>query len=310
MGSRDRAEAARPTQQRHVLPAMRGRILARDGTVLACDEPLTSLALDYRWLEDPPDPNWLHRLARSHLTSAERRHPERVAAEESRLLAQREELHGRLAALCQLSPVLWRSRCARIQVHVQDIADRVNRRAATSRPAESTVPAAESWLAAAGRKLWNGLVQGEPAVGPAPVIVVAEQLQDHVVCDGLSVEAVAEIEGHPERYPGVRLVRDSRRTYPAAAFAAHLLGFVGSGAGRAGRAGVELHYEALLGGADGLAIDTLDRHGRVLGSRVERAAVAGHDLRLTIDLAAQRRRSSARHGAGSAADANGRGFNS
>ena len=225
-GAAYRAAAARPAEQQRVLPAMRGRILACDGTVLACDEPLTSLALDYRWLEGPPDPSWLRHLARSRLTSAERRRPERVAAEESQLLAEREELHQRLAVLCELTPGQWQLRCERIQTHVQDLADLVNHRARIAPQSSVSNSADDSWLAAAGRNLWNGLVKGDSASLPAQPIVVAEQLQEHIVVSGLSVEAIAEIEGHPEHYPGVRLVRQSRRVYPARAMGAHLLGFV------------------------------------------------------------------------------------
>ena len=295
-GAAYRAEAARPLQQRRAVPAARGRILARDGTVLACDEPLTSLALDYRWLEDPPDPSWLRRLTRSRLTAAERRRPERVAVEVSQLLAEREDLHRRLAVLCELTTAEWQLRCERIQLHVQRIADLVNHLTRTGQQSPNPA-AADSWLAAAGRNLWNGLVKGDIASTPAQPIVVAEQLQDHIVVSGLSVESIAEIEGHPERYPGVRLVHQSRRAYPAAAMGAHLLGFVAEKrehderperASRAGRSGVELSYDELLAGVDGVAFETLDRHGHVVGSRIEQTAAPGRDLRLTIDPAAQR----------------------
>ena len=49
-----RAEAIRPAVRARLIPAMRGRILARDGTVLAYDQPLTALAVQYRWLEASP----------------------------------------------------------------------------------------------------------------------------------------------------------------------------------------------------------------------------------------------------------------
>ncbi len=60
-GSDYRVVAAEPIIRRHRPPAMRGRILAHDGTVLACDEALMSLAVQYRWLEEPADPRWLRK---------------------------------------------------------------------------------------------------------------------------------------------------------------------------------------------------------------------------------------------------------
>src|ERR1700744_2126752 len=51
-GPEYRAMAAEPTVRNQTLPAMRGRILARDGTVLAFDQPLFDLAMNYRWLQE------------------------------------------------------------------------------------------------------------------------------------------------------------------------------------------------------------------------------------------------------------------
>jgi cell division protein FtsI/penicillin-binding protein 2 len=70
---------------RHVereLPARHGRILAADGTVLADDLPTYSLAVHYRWMEDPIDPRWLRRKAWERLTRGERRQTAAVAVAE------------------------------------------------------------------------------------------------------------------------------------------------------------------------------------------------------------------------------------
>ena len=63
-GAGFRAEALRPVEKETVLPASRGRILARDGTVLACDRTITAVAVHYRWLQDPPDERWLRTTVR------------------------------------------------------------------------------------------------------------------------------------------------------------------------------------------------------------------------------------------------------
>jgi penicillin-binding protein 2 len=299
-GAMYRAEAVRPVERSRTILAERGRILARDGTVLACDRPVLSLAMQYRWLEEPPDPTWLRRTARAHLTTAERRNPERAAAEEARILAFREALHRRLAELCGVPLSEWQDRCRSVQSRVQALSDHVNRRAiAEARAARQSsleTSSAGSWLASAGRKLWTGLIRN--SAPPAQTIVVAEQLQDHRLFDGLSLEAVAEIEARPEQFPGVRIVRDRRRSYPDGALAAHLLGFVSAPvdakheeeqlADGAGRAGVERQYDAILRGAAGNAVDTLDHHERTITSRVFREATAGRDLQLTLDPELQR----------------------
>ncbi len=51
-----RRHAAEPLRRQVVLPASRGRILARDDTVLAEDRPVTELTVAYRALQQPVDP--------------------------------------------------------------------------------------------------------------------------------------------------------------------------------------------------------------------------------------------------------------
>ncbi|HEV2973095.1 MAG TPA: penicillin-binding transpeptidase domain-containing protein [Pirellulales bacterium] len=296
-GDEYRAESTRPIERSRIVPATRGRILARDGTVLAADEPLIALALRYRYLEEPPDPHWLRTTARSRLTPRERRQPERLAAEEARLRGERAEMQRRLAELCGLSSEEWQARCGRIQVHVRELSERVNRpgnsRQADERgradSAQENASPDDSWLSAAGRTLFKALFQANDE--PPAAITVAEELQEHVVFEGLSLEAVAEIEGCPEAYPGVQIIRGSRRVYPGKSSAAHLLGYVRAApnaAGRGGQAGVERQYDALLRGQDGAALDRLDHHGRLLATKIERDPVAGHDLVLTVDPALER----------------------
>ena len=60
-----RAAAAEPMRRVRTIAAPRGKILARDGTVLADDRPEIDLALNYRWLQEPADPRWLRSMARS-----------------------------------------------------------------------------------------------------------------------------------------------------------------------------------------------------------------------------------------------------
>ena len=67
-----------------MLPAARGRILARDGTVLACDETIRAVAVEYRWLQDPPDERWLRNMARMRLPKADRKNAEKLAAEKAK----------------------------------------------------------------------------------------------------------------------------------------------------------------------------------------------------------------------------------
>jgi penicillin-binding protein 2 len=290
-GDEYRAETARPTVKRRTIPAARGRILARDGTVLATDRPLISLALAYRYLQEPPDPHWLRAMARSRLVPRDRRRPERIAAEEARVRDERAELVRRLEELCGISRDVWQARCRRIQARVEELSERVNHRhqAGHSDGVEmsagnSSHASDDSWLTASCHKLLNALFQAN--VDPPTEITIAEELQEHIVFEGLSLEAVAEIEGHPDEYPGTAVVRGTRRVYPAGSSAAHVLGYTNSThkpEKMAGQVGVERQYDAWLCGQDGAALDEFDRHGRLVSSTIEREPRVGRDLVLTID---------------------------
>ncbi len=296
-GDEYRAEAGRPTVKTRSIPAARGRILTRDGAVLAADRPVVSLSLAYGWLQEPADPHWLRAMARSQLAPRDRRKAERVAEEELRLNEERADLHRRLTELCELSPSEWEVRRRAIQSRVEEISARVNERRGdrwgdrTNHDGQSNTHESsdDSWLASAVHKLATALFQAN--VDPPTEITIAEELQDHVLFEGLSLEAVAEIEGHPEKYPGTTIVRGSRRFYPAGNLAAHLVGYArppGADESADGQAGVERHYDAVVRGKQGTAIDRFDRHDRMVSSSIGQAPTPGRDLVLTIDSRLQR----------------------
>ena len=128
--------------------------------------------------------------------------------------------------------------------------------------------------AAAGRRIVDrGLLRlllGR--LPPPPRIIVAEELAHHVVADDVPAAVVSEMRSHPERYPGTKIVGLTRRTYPQGSLAAHVLGHLGEAEGQTvaaaddpagrnacpdvvGRTGMERQYEALLRGRPGVAVE-------------------------------------------------------
>jgi penicillin-binding protein 2 len=289
-GPEYRAQAAEPIARERSIPATRGRILARDGTVLAYDQSLASLAIDYRWIEQPSQPRWLRQTARARLSNADRRNPTRLAAASQEVLAERKQLITRLAELCQLTDDQLQSRCKRIQTRVEAISAGVSARQ-QKRSLEQATDADDSpsWLDFLGRSVTDALFSWDEI--PASPPTVAEELTSHVVFEGLSLEAVTEIEAHPDRYPGVHVRHQSRRIYPQADLAAHSVGYVGRSGSKddvKGRAGVERQYDELLRGQPGICVDRLDLHGNPITSAVALEPVPGHNLLLTLDPALQR----------------------
>jgi penicillin-binding protein 2 len=293
LGDGFRAEALRPIEQRTVLPAGRGRILARDGAVLACDQTVRALAVQYRWLQEPPDSRWLRAAARSRLSQADRRNASRIAAAQAAVVAERADLARRIAKLCGFSPAQWAARTRQIQDRVERIAAGANRRQQTAADDD----ARDSWAVRFRRLLLD-----DP---PPPKITVAEELACHVVVDNVSAAVAAEIDGHADRYPGTKVVTLLRRTYPQGKLAAHVLGHLGpdtkprpvvASSGETGplpddlvgRTGVERQYEAILHGCPGTAIEQTDHSGRLLASYRSAEPAAGGDVTLTLDAALQR----------------------
>jgi penicillin-binding protein 2 len=145
------------------------------------------------------------------------------------------------------------------------------------------VPVAEMAAAIAERK-------GDPLT---PVTVAVAVHPDHV----------RYIRERRNEFPGVTISQTYLRDYPYRAMAAHLLGHVGevtrdqleSSRGkyepgdRVGQAGVEATYDSWLRGTPGLQRLRVDSLGRQRSDREEvERPVAGHAIRLTIDVELQR----------------------
>lgn len=301
-GANFRRLAARPIEQQVKLAPRRGRILARDGSVLAADRTATALAVHFRYLQDPADAAWLRRRARSKLTAAQRRDARRVAATEAEIREELARMHARLARLCGVPLERWQACRKQTDRRVTQLANLVNQRrlqryrehAAREMPHEDDDGMAQ---------ILSGLFVPPAPLEPPPVIVV-EQTVYHRLADDVPPNVAAEIGNHPDRYPGVRIVEHTRRDYPLATLAAHVVGHVGRHSGidsqvalaasgedvepTIGLLGVERAFDAELAGRRGLAIQSTDHRGRVLTTETRRKPIAGGDVILSIDPALQR----------------------
>ena len=305
-GAAYRELASRPLLRVRSLPGPRGRILARDGTVLAQDMPVVALAVHYRYLEQPANDRWLRSTARRQLAPAESKDASKLSSAERRVLAERAELHRRLRRMCGLSADQWNQRNERIQRQVERIAASVNSRQEPPSGEAGDVAVGEGvgWLPRLKRTIVDALRSGEQT-SPAR-ITVAEELDYHIVADHVPLDVAAEIEANPRIYPGVRVVHTIDRAYPRGSLAAHTLGHLGpvtpddlagdkAATGespvhpddRIGRAGIERQYDLQLRGRRGEVAEWTDRSGRLLRTEQRRPAAAGRDLVLTIDAALQ-----------------------
>ena len=288
-GPSSRQLAVEPRERTVSLPQTRGKILARDGTVLAGERKVQALAVQFQYLKNPPDPKWLRGLARARLPRAERRKSDRLAAMEAEVCGELAEMHRRLARLCDLSEAQWQFRAARIQRRVSALADHVNQRRLDRFKAEADAEtASDEWGLMA---IVSGLFAPPEQLAPVP-LVIAEQVGFHRIVDDVPPELAGELEKNAKNYPGVKIVEITRRDYPLGPAAANWLGYVGSDAmGQGdtpiGLTGIEGRAESMLHGEPGCEIQYTDHGGKLLSTVRQREPVAGRDVVLTIDAQLQ-----------------------
>jgi penicillin-binding protein 2 len=123
------------------------------------------------------------------------------------------------------------------------------------------------------------------------------------VADDVPKEKLIHIREHQAAFPGVDVVQRTRRIYPEATLAAHVLGYVGQINDRElarrqdagykagdtiGKAGVEAAYESDLRGLPQIEKLEVDSKGRVLRTLGVQAPVQGRDVQLALDVDVQR----------------------
>jgi penicillin-binding protein 2 len=299
-GARFRRMAARPVVSAQPAVATRPRILARDGSVLAADRVVPALAVHYRYLEDPPHEGWLAARARARLPPALRRQRSAVAAEVARLRQQHVQVRAALARACGMTLHEFAARAAVIQRRIQTMRQAVQaQRQPVPAPLAADTPFRGGKMLAWLSALWH--LHDETAEQSAASLPLAEELWYHPICVGLSLESVAGIEAHPDRYPGALVLGAARREYPRGASMAHVVGEIAGSLPAAPARGAALAPLPVASrgtrGAERLldALLARDRAAATAGGarRGEPPAAAGGeqsaDLVLTLDPRLQQR---------------------
>ncbi len=310
----------------------RGRLLDARGVPLAVDTACTDACVDYRALVEPPEPKWVESVARARVrqrygTTAEFRAQVPTAKGRKAVLDDAARgVEADVAAMWVKLGTLYRPADAgeadgpaglddvrrevvrqvelRRRLLWTDAYRRGQARSATSghwlrwlggggggatAPADDAAPASDS------------------AAGPdidAYAVTTGEQQSSHVVLRGLDPDSADELGKSLEHFPGLSLRPSTRRWYPLAEVACHLLGRVGGPTpdelrltadddptrryeatdDDVGRDGVEALCEPLLRGTRG----RVDRGPD--GAVVDRQPfVPGRDVKLTVDADLQGR---------------------
>ena len=124
-----------------------------------------------------------------------------------------------------------------------------------------------------------------------------------VIVRDIPWELVVEIEENRQTLPGVTVTVEPLRTYPEAALAGHVLGYIHSISAEElasneeskysinsliGKAGIEKQYEKELRGKDGARRVEVDANGRPVRELVTLEPSPGNNLYLTLDMELQK----------------------
>ena len=119
------------------------------------------------------------------------------------------------------------------------------------------------------------------------------------VAEDIDEPTAAAILERVEDLPGVQILEESRRVYPFAPLASHVVGYMGRITAetkdvyldegyqlneRVGKFGVELSMEEELHGTPGRVVYEVDKSSRIVREIERIPAVNGNDIQLTIDL--------------------------
>jgi penicillin-binding protein 2 len=260
----------------------------------------------YRWLQREADSAWLRQQIRQVLSREERKDDALVQSTTETILGRREAMLQSLSDLVGLSLTELTARCRRIEQRVQRISDVINARLVASDPDEEEE---EDRDEGSGFLLdWATTVREALTTPPQrelPARLVAKEEESwHTVLEDVPFEVAATINEFPERFPGVRIIAETQRTYPAQQLAAHLVGArtkvsdlksqsssvetSNDSNSFKGRFGIEKSCNDRLSGFPGLRRIVRDHRQRVVSSEIVRKPVSGRDVMLTIDSELQK----------------------
>lgn len=285
------------TTEYEVIPARDGRILTESSEVLAADIDQHQLQMHYRWLQDPVDEAWLKRQVRQKLSRSERKDAELVQETTEAIKQQRLQLWRDIIVTTGVTPEAFRKHQLSIQRRVQRIADSVNKRRAelanTSAPADDSDGVIMRWATA----VREALTQSPRRISGSR-IAVREEESFHNLLNNVPLSVVATVEEQQHRFPGVQIATENQRSYPQPNIAPHVVGARRRSSTQSelkedldetdrhrSRAlfGVEQSYDHVLQGLPGRRRIVRSRRYEILESTVEREAVAGRDITLTIN---------------------------
>ena len=290
-----------------------GRILAADGRILAYDVEKYHIRMHYRWLEEPPNERWLVQQTVAQFPEQQKLQKSQLAEAKQNILKQRAAVWQNLATISGKTESELAEKRLSIQQQVEHILESVKQRRQQKRDQQTAPPRSEQHRDSAWwQTAWDTVAETlttPPLRSQRELLVIKEELDDHIVIEHVDEKIASIIEQHPQKFPGVRVQKTTQRTYPQGAVASHIIGYrselhheditsrkkryeqsdplnyrIGD---RIGKMGVEKIYDRALHGLTGQLRLVKNGTGEIMSSRLERKPQYGHDLILTLNFELQ-----------------------
>src|SRR4051812_2152962 len=210
---------------------VRGRILDCKGAVLAEDVPCIDASVDYRFIQDPPDPIFLKQMADKRVREKHDDYAHAPAAKRKEMLAEEKTLlESQIASmwekLADLSgkPVkdideLRRSIQERITMRRRVVWYKKFQKALADRAPKEDPPWYHKWI--------TGDETDAPDIDDIANEQLGEEKSSHVILEAIDVDMQNELQKHADEYPGLTLATSTHRAYPYGAAACHVIGHLG-----------------------------------------------------------------------------------
>lgn len=302
-------QAERRLEQVELVETSRGRILDYKGRELAVDAPCVDAVVDYRVIRQPVDEKWVKDVARGRLRRKLGEDYLKAPRDQQKRLIEQQMTQVR-ADIDQMWLILGEKALTGMsEDQVEERRRQVVRKVQMQKRylTYAGFLRAEKTKSGKAPPWWQGWLS-EQETGDSLLdsydLTVGEEVQSHVILPAINSEVANYLGKNAEKFPGLSLRPGLHRVYPYGEAGCHVIGYMTPASAEdlkqdaeredplrkywpfdgVGRAGVEKMCEESLRGTRGQWRKTVGQE-----AAVSTAAVAGKDVRLSIDIELQKK---------------------
>jgi penicillin-binding protein 2 len=315
----DEARKELQSQNYKLVDAARGTILDHAGRhILAVDQPCTDASVDYRAIQDPPDPEWVRELAKARVQNQlGDAYPHTPSAQRTQLLKDAEAgVRADIATMWITLAKLGGMTAQQMEDLRQQIVRTVWMRqhlawyhsyANAVKKDDQSDDHATGW-----GKWFSAFGKSSPQYDDYTSTFIKDSIESHVILHAVDTNTLNFLLKNSDRFPGLELPPGTHRFYPYHDVACHILGSLApvdaddlkndpnvddelrkyDPADLKGNNGIEALCESALRGVRGKVVKTRSDDDPAAADP-DIPPIPGHDVRLSIDIDLQQQIQSA-----------------